>query len=360
MEIGYIENVVTPDADKQPVIRGLNMKLMPVKIVITLFILAMPLTATAYIHQDSSNRTINPAPTRLIVKLEADLKTNLSYHKSGVPEIGIAAFDRLNLKYSVSNQEYLYPDAGIMQRPDILKNTFVVEIPESTDIDALIKDYNSLSEVEYAEPDVRLELYEIPDDPLYQHQWGLNNTGQAYYHVERFEGCGNDIQTTTSGIADSDIDAHEVFANPPDNTVTVILAMIDTGVDLDHPELSGRIWVNPNEIPGNGFDDDHNGYIDDVNGWDFAGDNSMAIPPEEDNDPTDLHGHGTHCSGIITAVAGNGAGVAGILDDCRIMALNFAPVMLSSYAVRAIVYAADNGADVISMSWGYPLGGYGA
>ncbi|UCD16744.1 MAG: S8 family serine peptidase, partial [Candidatus Zixiibacteriota bacterium] len=182
---------------------------------------------------------------------------------------------------------------------------------------------------------------------------GLHNIGQAYYHVQREENCDNDIQVTSTGIADADIDAGEVFDNPPDQTVTAVVAIVDTGIDMDHPELAGRIWINPGEIADNDIDDDHNGFVDDVHGWDFCNKIDLANLGE-DNDPSDEHGHGTHCAGIIAAVAGNGEGVAGIADNCLIMPLKFSPVMLSSLAARAIVYAADNGADVISMSWGYP------
>jgi len=131
----------------------------------------------------------------------------------------------------------------------------------------------------------------------------------------------------------------------------VIIGMVDTGVDKDHPDLADHMWTNPGEIPDNFIDDDHNGYIDDYHGWDFAGDDWFDDP---DNDPNDLHGHGTHCSGIITGITDNFAGIAGIAPNCKVMALSFYPVMLASWGAEAIVYAADNGADVVNMSWGLP------
>ncbi|MGD9648418.1 MAG: S8 family serine peptidase [Pirellulales bacterium] len=124
-----------------------------------------------------------------------------------------------------------------------------------------------------------------------------------------------------------------------------IVAVVDTGVDLDHPDLVTQIWVNPGEIAGNGIDDDHNGYVDDISGWDFS---------DNDNTPDDGRGHGTHVAGIIAAAA-NGFGATGVAPGATIM-----PVRVlgsdgsgSSTAVAAgIRYAADNGADIINLSLG--------
>lgn len=313
----------------------------------------LPITSFAYYHPSESTARERPVPNRLIVKMKTDVKPVLTRDRNGTVAVGLAAFDALNTTYEVKNQSWLFPTATEQFRPGPLKNVFVIEVPEDMDIYQMKADYEKLEVVTYAHPDFPLELYDVPNDPLYPHQWALNNTGQGCYHVERIPGSYNDTLAIVYGTPDADIDAQEVFDNPPDNTLTVIVAVIDTGVDLDHPDLAGRLWTNPGEIPDNGVDDDHNGYIDDVVGWDFDGDN-IVFPLQGDNDPTDGHGHGTHCAGIVTAVANNAEGVAGIVADCRIMALNFAPVMLSSFASKAIMYAADNGADVITMSWGYP------
>lgn len=289
---------------------------------------------------------------RIVVKLKAQPLVKTAEGES-FKATGIGSFDAVNREHSVTTLEAL-------QRPGIkptegapLKNVVVVTVPEGGNLDALLADYRKLDIVEYAQPDWPAELYDAPDDPLYEQQWPLNNTGQGCYHVIRLEGYDNDTLGVVYGTPDADIDQLEVFENPPDATTTVVVAMIDTGVDLDHPDLADHIWTNPNEIPGNHIDDDRNGYVDDYYGWDFCG-NSAAPPQTPDNDPTDGYGHGTHCAGTITAVANNGLGIAGIVQDCKIMALKFHPVMLSSYAAAAITYAADNGADVISMSWGYP------
>lgn len=126
----------------------------------------------------------------------------------------------------------------------------------------------------------------------------------------------------------------------------VIVAVIDTGVDRDHPDLFGATWINTKEIPANGKDDDNNGYVDDVHGWNFVDGN---------NDPSDLNGHGTVVSGIIAAGVDNGIGIAGVNPWARIMALramDWNGEGWSSNIADAIRYAADNGARVINISIG--------
>src|SRR5262249_52358184 len=133
----------------------------------------------------------------------------------------------------------------------------------------------------------------------------------------------------------------------------VTVAVVDTGVDRAHPDLAANMWVNGGEVPGNGLDDDGNGYVDDVVGWDFVGANYST--PRPDADPRDGHGHGTHVSGTIAAVGNNGMGVIGVAWRARIMAvkgLDDYGYGLDSQLAAAVVYAADNGADVINASWG--------
>lgn len=124
-----------------------------------------------------------------------------------------------------------------------------------------------------------------------------------------------------------------------------VVAVIDTGVDYTHKDLADNIWVNEGEIPGNGIDDDGNGYVDDVHGVDFV---------DGDSDPMDEHGHGTHVAGIIAMTPGNGGGV-GVAYGAKIMCVRAGQAngsFASSDIAKAIKYAADNGADVINMSFG--------
>ena len=113
--------------------------------------------------------------------------------------------------------------------------------------------------------------------------------------------------------ADADIDAVEAW-DISTGSSSIKVAVIDTGVDYTHPDLVDNMWTNPGEIAGNGIDDDENGFIDDVHGWDFAND---------DSDPMDDHSHGTHCAGTIGGVGNNGIGVAGVCWDVEIVALKW-------------------------------------
>ena len=124
-----------------------------------------------------------------------------------------------------------------------------------------------------------------------------------------------------------------------------VVAVIDTGVDYTHKDLADNIWVNEGEIPGNGIDDDGNGYVDDIYGVDFV---------DGDSDPMDEHGHGTHVAGIIAMTPGNGGGV-GVAYGAKIMCVRAGQAngsFASTDIAKAIKYAADNGADVINMSFG--------
>ena len=124
------------------------------------------------------------------------------------------------------------------------------------------------------------------------------------------------------------------------------VAIIDSGCKLDHPEFAQRIWRNQKEIAGNGLDDDGNGYIDDVRGWDFAA---------NDNNPTDDHGHGTNVTGIVGASGNNEVGYAGVNWACKLMVckgLDSQNNGFYSWWTSAIYYAVNNGARVINMSLG--------
>jgi len=129
----------------------------------------------------------------------------------------------------------------------------------------------------------------------------------------------------------------------------VVVAVIDTGIDLDHPDLRNNLWRNTKEIPDNGIDDDQNGYIDDIYGYDFINNDAS---PEDDN------AHGSHCAGIIAATKDNGLGLAGLAPESRIMALKALDRSGAASSIElfyAILYAVDEGAQIINASFG----GYG-
>jgi subtilisin family serine protease len=190
--------------------------------------------------------------------------------------------------------------------------------------------------VEYAEPDYIVELAGAPNDPSFSLQWGLENTGQVF-------GSGRNKDPGTAGADIGALEAWSVFTGNPD----CVVAVVDTGMNYTHPDLAANIWTNPGEIPGNGIDDDGNGYIDDVHGWDFV---------DGDNDPMNVNSsHATHVAGIIGASGNNGVGVTGVNWQCKIMPLRaiadigFAPV---SAQVDAMEYAVAEGARVSNHSWG--------
>ncbi|MCX6119138.1 MAG: S8 family serine peptidase [Proteobacteria bacterium] len=135
---------------------------------------------------------------------------------------------------------------------------------------------------------------------------------------------------------------------------SVVVAVIDTGVDYKHPDIAANIWTNSKEIAGNGVDDDKNGYVDDVNGFDFN--KNDADPMDEVG--TQNPGHGTHCAGIMGAVGNNGTGISGMSQQLSIMPVRFLGADGSGDlmgAVKSIDYATNNGARVISASWGGPM-----
>jgi hypothetical protein len=301
------------------------------------------------------------SPTRLIVKLtpEADKKVSLG-KVQGKITTGLAPLDSLNLKFEVTKQERLFKEfKETALKLDKFSSVYILEVPEGTDLKRMKGEYESLPEVEYVELDYKLELFEEPDDPLFPHQWYLNNLGaaqndsQGYYGIDRDAGHALVMKF---GIEDADIDALEAFERDHETTIPLV-GIIDTGVDLDHEDLEDNVWTNPGEIPNNEVDDDHNGFVDDFYGWDFAG--STLDPIVEDNDPTDTYGHGTHCAGIAAATRDNQKGVSGITSPCKIMAIKMFPDYLGgtflSLGAKSIIYAADMGCDVINMSWGGPF-----
>ncbi len=210
---------------------------------------------------------------------------------------------------------------------------YEVQIDSAIDLSTAVNHYNSLSDVAYAQPDYVLgHVARTPNDIRYQSLWGMNNTGQ------------------TGGTGDADIDAAEAWSVRTD-AGSIIVAVIDTGIDYRHEDLTENIWINNSEAGGQvGVDDDGNGYIDDLYGYDFY---------NEDGDPLDDNGHGTHVSGTIGAVGDNGHGVAGIAWDVQLMGLKFLDADGGGYtsdAVRAVNYARQMGAKVINASFGG--GGY--
>ncbi len=203
-----------------------------------------------------------------------------------------------------------------------------VNLAEGVDVQTALDSFRADPNVLYAEPNYRVYVSLIPNDPRFPEMYGLNNTGQS------------------GGTSDADIDAPEAW-DVLTGTGSVVVAVIDTGVDYTHPDLAANIWTNLGEANGTpGVDDDGNGFVDDIHGYDFAND---------DGDPRDDHGHGTHVSGTIGAVGNNATGVAGVIWDVQIMGVKFLAADGSGTlggAIGAINYAVANGAKISNNSWG--------
>ncbi len=179
------------------------------------------------------------------------------------------------------------------------------------------------SRIEYIEPNYLRSLDATPNDPSFDQLWGLNNTAQ------------------TGGKLDADIDAPEAWNIQTGNNVVV--GVIDTGVDYNHPDLAANIWTNPGEIAGDGIDNDGNGYVDDIHGYDFS---------DGDSNPLDYQGHGTHVAGTIAAVGNNSTGVAGVNWSAKILPIKIFPNATDFNIVKAIEYSANMGVKVTNNSWG--------
>ncbi len=183
-----------------------------------------------------------------------------------------------------------------------------------------------LSSVLTVSPDFRVNLTAVPNDPMYASQWSLTGSAST---------AGNIAATQAWDFGT--------------NSNTIIVGVIDTGIDYTHPDLAANIWTNTREIAGNGIDDDGNGYRDDIRGWNFVANN---------NNPMDDNSHGTHVAGTIGAVGNNGVGVAGVAWNVKLMPLKFMDASGGGYlsdAVRAVDYARVNGAKIINASFGRRL-----
>ncbi len=207
--------------------------------------------------------------------------------------------------------------------------------------------------IDAIEPVHYLEFFETPAEPLFIHQWYLQNNGQSYYGVNRLDGNYNDTQVMKSGLVGKDISMTPFYNSPPAEATRVVVAIVDSGVDPTHPELIESFWKNPDEIPGNNIDDDHNGFVDDTLGYDVSGDTLAFFGINGDNNPSDQVGHGTHVAGIIAATINNN-GIAGVAPNVELMAVKIRPNATNAVGAAGIIYAIIAGADVINISWGTP------
>lgn len=251
-----------------------------------------------------------------------------------IPGEYIVKLNKIGKNVNLSKNE-LSESLGFEVVDIFFDNKFAKIITPKVLLDAAVtKSLEKNEMVAYAEPNYIYRIDKLPNDPLFSKSWGLKNTGQ------------NDVRGPgTSGV---DVNVEKAW-DLTTGSKNIVVAVIDTGVDYTHPDLKDNMWVNEVEVNGKpGVDDDGNGYIDDIYGYNFSGTNPSANPKDD-------HGHGTHCAGVIGATGDDGKGLVGVNWNTRIMAIKFLSASGSGStegAIKAIEYAVKNGASVLSNSWG--------
>ncbi len=277
----------------------------------------------------------------IIVKTRQPLRA-LGKTATGEVHTGLSSLDELCAAFSVHQLQATFVRSGATQHAELrrrigLDRIYQLRLPADRAAE-FVATLAADPDVEYVQVNRAFTLHYLPNDPLLPTQWALHRVQV---------GAAWDVN---HGSRD------------------VVVGVIDTGIDYAHEDLAGNIWVNPGEdlnangkvdsTDFNGVDDDDNGFVDDVQGWDFT--DAPYFPDggdylDRDNDPMDEHGHGTCVAGIIAAVADNGVGIAGLAYGCLIMNLRAGTsggLLEEDDVASALAYAADNGAHVVNMSFG--------
>jgi subtilisin family serine protease len=292
----------------------------------------------AHVSATKTHRTSNYAPDEVIVKL-----------KAGAPQLRVSARDERLMSIArlagdtepSSPAEPLVGDTPNQRIGQIitdrgLDRVYVLKLEPGADVQAAVDELRTHDDVEYAEPNYLIKLGTIiPNDPEFSKQWALLNNGIF---------VGDLISTP-----DADIKAYRAW-DITMGSPGVIVAVADTGVDLTHPDLARNIYTNPGEIAANGIDDDKNGFVDDVHGFNVA---------DQNGDTTDAVGHGTQMAGIIAAEMNNNVGISGVCQS-KILPVRFYKrygpdksqfSATVSDAARSLVYSIVAGASIINASW---------
>lgn len=320
---------------------------------------------------DARSSQMDFVPNQLLVKFKDELNAVLGKTSGGLAFLGTASVDEIFAKYKVTSAEKLFPNekrkfqkrvfktaSGKPIEEQSLHNIYKLEFAEAQNLYNLMEELKQNPNVEYAEPNYILSI--VADKPVSPElnekemlEWvkghyvnRVHDQEQEQEHEQEHETFTppNDPLYPQQWYIDA-VQADSVWKQTTGDT-TQVIAILDTGVDWLHPDLKNKIWINKAEIPDNGNDDDHDGYVDDVRGWDWI---------NNDNNPTDDNSHGTHVAGIAAAEANNGIGIAGVNWKAKIMALK---VFQSSgrgdaaTITQGINYAATHGATVINMSFG--------
>ncbi len=262
-------------------------------------------------------------PGEIIVKFKEKPEISKISIDKEIPKENISSVDRMNSR-----------KAKEIKKVPTKENSrlFKLKVPKEKDIKDIIEEYKNNPDVEYAEPNYIRRFFLEPND-IHANQWNIPN-----------------INATLAW-------------NITKGNSSIVIAVIDSGVDWNHSDLASRIWNNFDETE-DGIDSDGNGYVDDIRGYDFVDASSGCADGEdcdgnEDNNPMDFYGHGTHVSGIAAADTNNGVGIAGVCWNCTIMPVKAGyknseeqGILTDLDVSQALHYAADNGANIISMSFG--------
>lgn len=321
---------------------------------------------------DSRASQFEYVPGQILVKFKDEVSLVLG-KTNGYVTVGVPSIDEIMQKYKVTAIDKVFPQEKKKIEKKFLKsfNGYEFEVPSLHNIyklqcDSLtfifdaIRELNENENVVYAEPNYIYSIIESeplspPLNEAEMKEWLKENPLKVYSLNELFP-QSTTLPLSTDVVTPNDPLYNEQWGIPATqinqvwSTVTgdttQVIAILDTGVDWLHPDLQNKIWINPLEIPDNGIDDDGNGFIDDIRGWDFI---------NNDNNPMDDNSHGTHVAGIAAAEANNGIGIAGVNWGAKIMAIK---VFQSSgrgdaaKITQGIIYAMNKGANVINMSFG--------
>ena len=244
----------------------------------------------------------------LLIQFEPGYQPAFTTQSDSAPQASYAVLETIHTP-AMKNSNF-----GVMQ---------VIQLPENTDVLAAARHYSNQPGVVSAEPNWILSKTTVSNDPRY--------TNGSLWGMESDDTPVNIGPSGTTSMFGSQAEEawHAGFTGSRD----IVVGIIDSGIDVSHPDLAGNIWVNPGEIAGNGRDDDGNGYIDDIHGWDFHNNNNSVYDGPEDE-------HGTHVAGTIGARGGNGLGVAGVNWNVTMISAKFlgANGGSTANAIRAIDY----------------------
>jgi hypothetical protein len=317
-------------------------------VVLALSILGGAAVAAAY----ENSSVVGQVPDRVVLILKEGVFPHVS-KAGGRVSVDIPALNSLSAQFEVRDMSRLYEGYGAPEKagmPD-LRLHWAVDFSAKYDLETVRRAFAALPEVAEAWAVDICRQQALPNDPaLSNQQWYLRNTTLGQFDVRALGGWAEAVGDTNR-----------------------IIAIVDSGVDWQHPDLGGtgpnyidgNIWINWTEYNGTpGVDDDGNGKLDDIRGWDFVDVPGQGYPDEDDdtpdNDPSDYESHGTACSGIASAITNNAIGIAGAAHNCKIMAVRVGwlpngediGVVRMDYASQGMLYAAAKGARIINCSWG--------